>query len=757
MRPALLTTSLCWLLAAAATLQAGEDALPAQVRKIRVQPDLAPDCTSLKSIVESVTRGCTSNDAKAIAIYNFFHLAHYHRGYPREPGGVPALKEITNYGWSLCGGQHSALSALWRQLGWGWRFLGWPGHTTVEAEYDGRWHYIDTFMKFYAWAPDGKGGRTIASQEDLAKDPAGLLHGGFIIDKGRNVAYVKDNPPVRDGKVNWMAPPFLNCGDTLESVAAGVKARKLSGSPEGWQGINHADGGYVTDVNLLPGHALTCTWDMVPDAWIWTPDAKAAPVHTCPGHKDTRNDPGYGLVLEPYISAKPARSYANGMLTFAPDFAGKELQGFVSAENVALAGKVLAPIDAAKPGVLVFQLASPYNMTRASGTIDGPAKVEISSDTGKSWSEVDAKDFSAAVKGRLAVLVRLTVQGQVKGLRFEAIVQNNAGSLPYLSPGRNNVTVTVEEAAKLGGNSLVVTYAYRLGSRTKSCEQLCEQGKEVAKGNNASWSETVTYARKTLTAKDLPASFTIDCPTPKGQHPVYPRMLFMRREIIAPGATPLPLPDGAVEAKPATAEELPTLPNPFLVGTELPQQEKARAVRTIELPMTYLQFCDAKGAVAASGTLRWPKSPEESDKVLATAAFIAGDLTTLPAKDIAAARLCVPVLSGHNKAPGQLGVVILKTAAVKGTAVDFTELADASGSGQVPKQPAETAVYKPAKVVPIDITNQIRAIARKEVAFNGLAVRMVPNRAVDEGYTVRCELSPTDKIVMQVDVYADTP
>jgi hypothetical protein len=45
-------------------------------------------------------------------------------------------------------------------------------------------------------------------------------------------------------------------------------------------------------------------------------------------------------------------------------------------------------------------------------------------------------------------------------------------------------------------------------------------------------------------------------------------MLFVRREVLAPSSRPLPLPEGAVEATPAPAAELPTLPNPFLYGAE---------------------------------------------------------------------------------------------------------------------------------------------------------------------------------------------
>jgi hypothetical protein len=41
------------------------------VRAIKVQPDKAPDCSSLKTIAETVTRECKTNDEKAIAIYNF--------------------------------------------------------------------------------------------------------------------------------------------------------------------------------------------------------------------------------------------------------------------------------------------------------------------------------------------------------------------------------------------------------------------------------------------------------------------------------------------------------------------------------------------------------------------------------------------------------------------------------------------------------------------------------------------------------------
>ena len=168
------------------------------LKQIKVVNDRAPDCSSLKSIVESVTRDCKTDDERAIAIYNFCRYAYYHFAYPREKDGVGALKMINVYGWSLCGGQHSVLSALWEAAGFDTRFIGWRGHTTVECRYDGQWHYFDTFLKCYFWkdAPGSPGGRTVASQADIAANP-GIVNDGIVFDEfGNPVEYhiLKSHP-----------------------------------------------------------------------------------------------------------------------------------------------------------------------------------------------------------------------------------------------------------------------------------------------------------------------------------------------------------------------------------------------------------------------------------------------------------------------------------------------------------------------------------------------------------------------------------
>lgn len=548
---------------------------------IKVLPDRAPDCSSLKSIAATVTRDCANNDAKAVAILNFMRLATYHQNYASEPGGIPTLKVITCYGWGVCGGQHSVMSSLWRELGWGWRFVGWPGHTTVEAQYDGRWHYVDSFLKFYAWMPDGKGGQTIASQDDLFNNRKELLDGNFVYDPPRKTGYFKNDAFVmKDGKANWMAADMLACDASwfLETGADGrfkggvPSSRSKQGAAESWGGYNHATGTYSTDVNLAPGFALTSTWDPMPDAWYYA-GSKNPPAHSCKGYPDTRNNPGVGLVLEPYLESQPARSYGNGLLTFAPDFSNAALlNSFVTTENVKYAAKALVPAAAGRPGVVVVRLASPYILTKASGEADGADTVEVSTDDGKTFKAADLKDFGGAVKGQIAAQVRITFKDALKGLKLEAIVQNNPCVLPYLSPGKNMVAVSAADPKGLGDNKLVVTYAYRLGSQSKSYEQICEQKQRLAfpAHSGAKWSDTVTYVRKTFTARDLPSTFEVDCPTPKGEYPVYPRMVFLRREVLAPSSAPSALPAGAVEAK-AVSGDLPTLPNPFLIGTVAPR------------------------------------------------------------------------------------------------------------------------------------------------------------------------------------------
>ena len=162
--------------------------------------------------------------------------------------------------------------------------------------------------------------------------------------------------------------------------------------------------------------------------------------------------------------------------TFPPDFSHDTfLKSFLSMENVNYAGKALVPAETGKPAAVVVRLASPYIMVKASGEAAGADKVEVSVDGGKTFKAVELKNFDQAVKGSIAALVKVNFKDPLTALKLEVIVQNNPCALPYLSPGKNAVTVSVADPGALGNNRLVVTYAYRLGRGRCRCDNSCNR------------------------------------------------------------------------------------------------------------------------------------------------------------------------------------------------------------------------------------------------------------------------------------------
>lgn len=745
-----------WVLAALVGLSASVQGQPAAnsspgtVRQIKITADKAPDCSTLKTIIESVTRDCKTNDEKAIALYNFMQLTHYHQNYPGEKGGLGALKEINVYGWSLCGGLHTVQAALWREMGWPWRYVGWsnPGHTTVECQYDGKWHYLDVFLRFYAWMPDATapGGRTIAGEDDLKNNPS-LILDAFVHDRPRNVFYQKDNrfENIND-KANWRAPCFLNCGDELKDLPAGLRSSNRSGSPTGWAGLVFDSPNYSTDVNLAPGHSLTLQWESIKGAHWWN-GRKYTPGHGC-GDKDYRNCPSIGPILEPYNRlAGQRRSFSNGILLFAPDFTNDAfLSGLAAKDNVKLVDGKLAPVDPARPASITVELKSPYIMTLAKGQAEGAVKAEVSLDGGKTFKPIKLDDFSEEVGGQYQALVKLSFAEAIRSLKLEAIVQCNLGSLPYLSPGKNKIAVEVADAKELGDREVVVTYAYHTGFRSKSYEELADAGAELARAHYATWSAKPTVVQKTFRAKDLPATFEIDIPTPAGKYPVYPRMVFLRREVVPQGTKPLALPEGAEAPVASPASELKSLPSPFTVGFAAAPARVVRptSLRTIPLKMSHA--VSTKGESQENHYLKW----KDGDM---WAILVGGDLPALPAaKEIAAARLVVPVTRAHIKAPTKIAVTMPTAAIVKDSPFDFKNIGEIVGTGVIPKQPSE-AEYSPAKTFAVDITRAVKLIAAGDSKFRGFALRVVPDRSVDDGWTTRLDLPREAVMQLELDVY----
>ncbi|MCS7237162.1 MAG: hypothetical protein NZ899_02690 [Thermoguttaceae bacterium] len=99
-------------------------------------------------------------------------------------------------------------------------------------------------------------------------------------------------------------------------------------------------------------------------------------------------------------------------------------------------------------------------------------------------------------------------------------------------------------------------------------EEICAAGAEIARAHYARWSDQPVVVQKVI--DQVPFEFEIVVPTPRGKQPVYPRMLFLRREVLTSGQVPAPVPVPPSDPRPGANEELLELPTPWTLGSQPP-------------------------------------------------------------------------------------------------------------------------------------------------------------------------------------------
>jgi hypothetical protein len=152
------------------------------------------------------------------------------------------------------------------------------------------------------------------------------------------------------------------------------------------------------------------------------------------------------------------------------------------------------------------------------------------------------------------------------------------------------------------------------------------------------------------------------------------------------------------------------------------------------------------GEVAPNHYLKWKEG--ETWVVL-----VGGDVKGLPpARDIAEARLIVPVIRSHAKAPTRLAATLLTEPFARDRPFDFRHLGDLAGTVVVPRQPGE-ADYRPPQTFPIDVTSAVKRIAAGDAEFRGFGLRVVQDRSVDDGYIVRVDLPAAARVILEIDVF----
>jgi hypothetical protein len=457
----------------------------------KVTTDKTVDSTSLESIIADVYRlsGAKTNDEKAIAIHNYLHSAIFHNAYPTEkkPQSVGPLKVINTYGWGLCGGQHTVLKALFETAGWQVRYRGWsnPGHTTIEVNYDGKWHYFDTFLKAYWWTKDKK---TIAGQDDIVADPSIVLDGQ------------------KDGRV---PVNYLSCGDTPDGCVTGCKNSKAnapSAHKDGWASVTGRDQDYNPLLKLPSGASLKLDWAGV-SGGVACDGGKG--IHSC-GIKDYRNDPVLGAILEHY----GPRNFSNGTVTYAPDFSkAADVKDVELSGAQAQGGKLVA----SGKGAALFKLDLPHAFVSAklAATFSGDGKLSTSVDGGKTWAAAAAGDIAAAVRQKYSLWVKAEFTGDLSNFSIEGVVEHNRHVLPYLLPGKNAITVSTKDNKLPDGTVLTVTYTFQETTAPAKRKQYNAAG--------LTYGETKTVTKE-ITA--LPFNFDLEV---GGKSP--PKMLALQRSI----------------------------------------------------------------------------------------------------------------------------------------------------------------------------------------------------------------------------------
>ena len=131
------------------------------------------DWYDVKSLVKEITRGCETDEEKALAIWSWVHWKRFQRE-PHDDSSLNPVRGLNGYGYGICGHTSAWLKCLFTAAGLKARVWEITGHTVSEAFYNGAWHMLDGNVRVFYLDRDN---RTIASL-------ATLEHDKWLIERG---------------------------------------------------------------------------------------------------------------------------------------------------------------------------------------------------------------------------------------------------------------------------------------------------------------------------------------------------------------------------------------------------------------------------------------------------------------------------------------------------------------------------------------------------------------------------------------------
>jgi len=148
------------------------------------------DWFDINSMLKEITAGCTTEEEKALAIWEWVHWKRFQRS-PHDDASLNPVRDMNGYGYGICGHTSAWIKSFSTAAGLKARVWEIAGHTISEVYYNGGWHMLDGNVKVFYTARDN---RTIASLAELEKDP-------WLIERTihpRDPWIRQDDPPERN-------------------------------------------------------------------------------------------------------------------------------------------------------------------------------------------------------------------------------------------------------------------------------------------------------------------------------------------------------------------------------------------------------------------------------------------------------------------------------------------------------------------------------------------------------------------------------
>ncbi len=449
-------------------------ARPATVCNVKVLSDKVLDVSSFDAWKKSYIDGKSTNQDKAIAIWQSVITFQYQDMPPaeylqHENLVYDAIKMFNVYGYAMCSPHSSHMTSLARQIGFGARGWAISHHSVNEFFYDNSWHHFDSSLMCYFPKEDG----TIAGIEDIwaAIRPFYDAHPEMANADEKQRDKLLRTFEFADGRTGWKKGPKL----IASSPQLNAKGWWPAGTHGWYATMQDFDGtagpgqkayifdygaslGYQVNIQLRKGERITRNWSNQGLHINMVAGANNAPDAMADASGFLKNNQAFCDKLDPMHPNLTNGRIGNGTHEYTVPMDDAELAGGAALvySNLTAAGGKIAAKDSTKPGELVIRMPSSYVCLNgkidlvAAASANSPITISLSDNNGLDWKPVTKlTDASAASVDLSKLIVRrydyrlkfeLAGQSAISALKITDTIQHSQRPLPALAAGENTIT-----------------------------------------------------------------------------------------------------------------------------------------------------------------------------------------------------------------------------------------------------------------------------------------------------------------------------